>query len=98
MWGSAPNWHLDRIIVKQNKLLRSVLGVQVVGGIPVMPTADMYTSLDVLTVKNLFKFYLFKFMVLMLKGSLPYFFDRLLRPLLINHSYNTRSILIDAHC
>ena len=91
MWGSAPNWHLDRIVVKQNKLLRAVLGVQVVGGIPVMPTADMYISLNVLTVKHLFKFYLFKFMVLMLKGSLPYFFDRLLRPLVSNHSYNTRS-------
>ena len=91
IWGSAPNWHLNKVIVKQNKLLRALLGVQVIGGIPVMPTADMYRSLNILTVKNIHKLYLFKFMIMMLNGLLPYFYDRLLRPLVSSHSYNTRT-------
>ena len=91
LWGAAPNWHLNKLIVKQNNLLRSVLGVKRVNGIPSMHTADMYRELSVLNLKNLFKLYLFKFMVLMLKGYLPAFYNLLLRPLEINHEHNTRS-------
>ena len=91
VWGAAPNWHLNRLIIKQNKLLRSVLGVVLINGIPNMHTAEMYIELKVLNLKNLFKLYLFKFMVLMLKGLLPTFYDLLLRPLEITHEHNTRS-------
>ena len=27
LWGAAPNWHINKLIIKQNKLLRSILGV-----------------------------------------------------------------------
>ena len=91
LWGSAPNWHINKLIVKQNKLLRSVLGVKVIDGIPVMHTTDMYKKLNVLSLKNLFKLYLYKFMILMQRGLLPVFYDLLLRPLESNHDYNTRS-------
>ena len=91
LWGAAPSWHLNRLIIKQNKLLRSVLGVVVVNGIPTMHTADMYKDLNVLNLKNLFKLYLFKFMVLMLEGLLPTFYELLLRPLESTHEHNTRS-------
>ena len=91
LWGSAPSWHLNRLVVKQNKLLRSMLGVEIINGIPVMHTMDMYNDLKVLTLRNLFKLYLFKFMVLMQSGLLPTFYELLLRPLEINHGYNTRS-------
>ena len=91
MWGSAPNWHINKIVVKQNKLLRALLGVQVIGGIPMMATDDMYKSLKMLKVKNIYQLYLFKFMIMMLNGLLPYFYEKLLRPLISNHSYNTRS-------
>ena len=87
MWGSAPNWHINKIVVKQNKLLRALLGVQVVGGIPAMATDDMYKSLKMLKVKNIYQLYLFKFMIMMLNGFLPYFYEKLLRPLISNHSY-----------
>ena len=91
LWGASPGWHLNSLIIKQNKLLRSVLGVKVINGIPIMHTADMYRELNILNLKNLFKLYLFKFLVLMQRGFLPDFYDLLLRPLERNHDYNTRS-------
>ena len=92
LWGAAPGWHINKLIIKKNKLLRSVLGVKIVTGIPVMHTTDMYKDLNVLNLKNLFKLYLYKFMLLMLKGLLPVFYDLLLRPLESHHNYGTRSM------
>ena len=91
LWGAAPSWHLNKLIIKQNKLLRSILGIVNENGIPVMRTDDMFKILNVLKLKNLFKLYLFKFMVSMQRGSLPFFYNLLLRPLESNHDYNTRS-------
>ena len=56
-----------------------------------MATDDMYKSLKILKIKNIYQLYLFKFMIMMLNGLLPYFYEKLLRPLISNHSYNTRS-------
>ena len=91
LWGAAPNWHLNKVVVKQNKLLRALLGVQIENGIPAMHTVDMYKMLKILTVKNLYKFALFKFMELMERGNLPYFYNALLSPLESDHNYDTRS-------
>ena len=91
IWGAAPNWHLNRLIVKQNKLLRALLGVVILNGIPTMPTIDMYNTLKILTIRNLYKLFLFKFFLLMKRGYLPYFFENILRPLQNAHTYNTRS-------
>ena len=91
IWGASPNYYLDRIQVKQNKLLRAILGIQVIEYIPVVPTADMYQSTNILTVRNLFKFYMFKFLINIIKGNLPYFYDTLLRPLEVRHRYGTRN-------
>ena len=76
--------------IKQNKLLRAILGVRIVNGRPVVPTAEMYKTLRILTVKSLFKLYLFKFLFNCLKGNLPYFYNLLLRPLQSERNYNTR--------
>ena len=91
VWGAAPGWYLNKVVVRQNKLLRSILGVTTENGIPNMHTGEMYRTLNVLTLKNLYKLYLFKFMVLMKRGLLPFFYNLLLRPLEIDHEYNTRS-------
>ena len=91
MWGATPNCYLNKLAVKQNKLLRALLGVELLDGVPLMRTADMYRSLKILTVRNLYKLYLLKFMVSMQKGNLPYFYDTLLRPLESDHNYNTRT-------
>ena len=91
IWGSAPNYLLNRVVVKQNKLLRAILGVGLIDGLPTMHTAEMYTTLNILTVRNLYKLFLFKFLLKMQRGCLPYFFENILRPLLNSHTYNTRS-------
>ena len=90
IWGAAPNTHLDKVQVKQNKLLRAILGVQTVDYIPEDPTSEMYRSTNFLNVRNLFKFYLFKFLANIVQGQIPYFYDRLLRPLELQHRYGTR--------
>ena len=92
VWGSSPNVHLNKLVVKQNKLLRSLLGVELVNGIPVMHTADMYRTLSILTIRNLYKMNMFRFLMMMLRGDLPYFYNALMRPLEIAHNYNTRSL------
>ena len=91
IWGGAPEVYINKLKVKQNKLLRAILGVETVNGIPQERTVNMYNNLGVLTVNNLFRFYLFKFLNLLMKGMLPYFYDLLLRPLLSTHDYNTRA-------
>ena len=91
IWGAAPEVHINKLKVKQNKLLRAILGVEYINGIPQERSITMYNNLGVLTVKNLFKLYLFKFLNLLMRGCLPFFYDLLLRPLLTTHSYNTRA-------
>ena len=59
IWGAAPEVHINKLKVKQNKLLRAILGVEIINGIPQERTVNMYNNLGVLTVNNLFKLYLF---------------------------------------
>ena len=91
IWGAAPNFYLNKLAIKQNKLLRAILGVEVIENIPVLPTIEMYRITKVLTIRNLFKYYIFKFLILMLRGYLPYFYDTLMRPLEVVHVYGTRN-------
>ena len=91
MWGAAPHYHLNKIIIKQNQLLRSILGIRMVNGMPTMHTIEMYKSLKFLTIPNLFKLHIFKFLIMMLNGCLPFFYDKLLRPYEAGHHYSTRT-------
>ena len=61
IWGAAPNSHLDKLQIKQNKLLRAILGIQIVDYIPEVPTADMYKQTKISKVRNLFMFYMYNF-------------------------------------
>ena len=89
--GEAPNRHLDKVQIKQNKSLRPMLGVRMVDYIPEVHTADMYRSTKILKIRSIFKFYLFKFLANILQGHMPYFYDSLLRPLEVHHRYGTRN-------
>ena len=91
IWGAPPNSHLDKMQIKQNKLLRAILGVQIVDYIPEVPTTDMFRLTNILKVRNLFKYYMFKFLVHILQGRMPYFYNTLLRPLEVHHRYGTRN-------
>ena len=86
LWGTAPEVHIKKLRIKQNKLLRAILDVEVVNGVPQQRIIDMYNNLGLLTVDNLYKLQLFKFLNLLLNGCLPGFCDLLLRPLLSSHN------------
>ena len=90
IWGSAQETYVNKLIVKQNKVLRAILGVALVDGRPVMRTAEMYRGQKVLTFKNIFKLQLFKFLLSVLKGDLPLFYNLILRPLHSLNVYFTR--------
>ena len=91
LWGKAPEVHLNKVKVKQNKLLRAILNVEMVNGVPQQGSMSMYNELGLLTVDNLFKYQLFRFLNLLLNGTLPSFYNLLLRPLLSVHTYSTRT-------
>ena len=90
LWGSAPQTCINKLIIKQNKVLRAILGVAVINGRPAMGTAEMYRELNVLTLKNIFSLQLFKFLLCVLRGDIPLFYDLILRPLHTLHMYFTR--------
>ena len=91
VWGASPDFHLNKLKTKQNTLLRMILKVRYENGRPLMGNIELYKNLRVLNLDNLYKLHLFKFMVLMLRGCLPNFYNMLLRPLISNHVYNTRA-------
>lgn len=91
LWGSAPDVYINKLKVKQNKLLRAILDVEIINGIPQVRTMEMYSTLRLLNVHNLFKFQLFNFLNSLLNGTLPAFYDLILRPLILTHGYNTRT-------
>ena len=91
VWGASPDFHMNKLKTKQNTLLRIILKVPYENGRPLMSNIELYKNLQVLNLDALYKLCLFKFMVQMLSGCLPNFYDMLLRPLLSEHNYNTRA-------
>ena len=90
LWGAAPEVYLNKLAIKQNKVLRAILGVEVLNGRPAVQTISMYRNFNVLTLRNVFKLQLFKLLISLLKGEMPMFYDLLLRPLVSSHSHSTR--------
>ena len=91
IWGAAPDCYINKLAIRQNKLLRAILNVDFENGRPLVETLEMYRNLGVLTLRNLFKLQLFRFMVNVINGNMPYFFNLLLRPHISTHNYHTRT-------
>ena len=66
------------------------MNVGTIDGRPTMHTNDMYKNLQILKVKSIFRLQLFKFLLTLLNGDLPLFYELLLRSLENNHNHNTR--------
>ena len=75
IWGSAPNCHLVRLNSRINNMLRMILGVQWLDGIPLLGTSEMYRRLKLLRLSSLYKYNLFKFIRLLLGGHFPDLYD-----------------------
>ena len=93
IWGAAPSVYMKKLEIKNNMLMRSILGVRCVNGIPVLDTARMYKLLGVMSVHNVFKLRWFKFLVSLLKGFNSEFYELLLEPYNFTHNYATRGSL-----
>ena len=91
IWGAAPAVHMSRLDIKVNTLLRTILGVRYVEGRPTMDTTLMYKQLGILKIRSVFKYRLFAFLISLLNGTLPDFYELLLTPALTNHGYGTRN-------
>ena len=91
VWGSAPACHLRTLSVRLNNMLRVILGVRWVNGLPATSTNDMYKENKLLKLESIFKYYLFKFLRQLLDGGLPDFYNCLLQPYLPTHTYGTRN-------
>lgn len=90
IWGAAPQTHLKPLSVRLNNILRIILGVEWVDGRPTIGTNVMYETNNLLKVKSIFKYYLFKLLRQLLDGNLPDVFNMLLEPYVANHPYGTR--------
>ena len=90
IWGSAPASHLSRLNTRINNLLRMILGVEWVDGVPQLGTSAMYESVKQLKLGSLYKYHLFKFLRQLIGGKYPQLYNLLLRPFHRTHLYRTR--------
>ena len=90
IWGSAPTCHLKTLSTRLNNLLRVMLGVRWLNYRPVVATRDMYKNNNFLTIENIFKLTLYKFLRQLLDGQLPDLFSTLLEAHISHHNYGTR--------
>ena len=95
IWGSVPEVNVKNIKICLNKILRSILKVEYdENNIPLVPTNEMYKSLNLLKFEDIYKYFLLKFVHLVLYGKND-MFDKHLLPLMPRHRYNTRNSRIN---
>ena len=90
VWGSAPASHLSRLKARVNNLLRMILGVEWINGIPQLSSEEMYKELKILRLHSQYKYNLFKFLKQLIRGQFPDLYDLLLRPYHRVDRYGTR--------
>ena len=95
IWGGVPVANVRNIKITLNKILRSILKVEHdENNIPLMPTNEMYKSLNLLKYEDIYKYFLLNFMHLALYRNNE-MFRRYLMPLLPQHRYGTRNTRIN---
>ena len=92
VWGSALPSHLKCLTVRENNLLRTILGVTRENGRPSMGTDEMYQELGLLKLSSIYKLNLYELLRLLLDGKLPEFWELLMAKYTTSHTYNTRHI------
>ena len=94
IWGYLPQYQINQINVKINRILRCILGVRFDDFFqPNIPTNDMYKMLNILKFKDLYNLSLLKFLHFILYKR-PELFEFYFSHLLPDHSYSTRNIRI----
>ena len=90
LWGGIAACHIDKIKIIMNKILRCIIGVKFDRNrIPLMPTTQMYRSLDLLKFDDIYKLSLLKFIHLSFYQNYHLLFENFSH-LLPSHHYSTR--------
>ena len=92
IWGGIPEANLRGIKTTLNKILRHILKVKYdENNIPLMPTSEMYKTLNLLKFDDVYKYFLLKFIHDVFYRQSD-FFNEYYAPLLPSHSYSTRRV------
>ena len=95
IWGGIPDANIRNIKITINKILRSILKVKTsVINMPLVPTNEMYKSLNFLKFEDIYKYFLLSFMHFVVRKN-DDLFDKYLMPLLPQHPYGTRGTRIN---
>ena len=70
VWGSAANTHIDKILIKQKKIVRIICGDP-----PRTHTKPLFLKLNLMTVYQIYRYYVGVFMYKLYHNKLPIIFD-----------------------
>ena len=88
-WGSAYKCHINKVQIKQNKVVRIIFSA-VNYGKHTESALPLLNLLDILTVNNVYSLHALKFIHLWHKGLLPNLFNAFFQYASNIHNYNTR--------
>ena len=88
-WGSATSINLKRVQTKQNHIIRIIFFATLYGK-DTESAKPLINLLNILTVENIFKLHVLKFVHNWFNNKLPYSFDGAFTKASEMHSYNTR--------
>ena len=91
IWGAAPLIHTNKIQIKMNKILRTILKIRSNSNyVPTVSTNEMYKSVSFLKFKDIFNYFLLKFLHNCLYKDFGIFNDYFSQ-YLPQHTYLTRN-------
>ena len=93
VWGSASETHLSGIRVKLNKILRMILNVKWVNNRPTLNNSQLYKSLNLLKLDDIYRLHLLKFFHFITNDRMDIFIDHF-QQFLPSHNYQTRNSVI----
>ena len=88
-WGSTYKTNLQKLQVKQNNIIRLIF-FATIRGKDTESAKPLLNLIDVLTVQNIYRLHILKFMHFWHNGLLPSIFDSMFKYARNVHSYNTR--------
>ena len=90
VWGGVSESKLSPLQVVMNRALRVILGVSYnINGIPMVATKQMYVDLELMQLRDIYRFHILKFVRRALYNN-ECDYDRYIRPFVPVHDYPTR--------
>ena len=90
IWGGVSDNKVNCIQVSMNNALRSILNVKFINHVPNLSTNQIYLSLNIFKFRDLYKYFILKFIHSFLYGNHQSIFYNYFLDLMPLHTYNTR--------